>query len=89
MVYLGRSACLMVELKSQGDSVRFYTHAIPLYSTNIIQHNDAKHIQNAIHPTRIYLYKIPSTISAIASELVNPGLSIPNKFTNPGNPASS
>src|SRR5271169_841540 len=29
-----------------------------------------------------------STSSAIANELVNPGLSMPNKFTNPGNPSS-
>jgi hypothetical protein len=36
-----------------------------------------------------YLLSRESTSSAIAKQLVKPGLSMPNKFTNPGNPSSS
>lgn len=33
-------------------------------------------------------YNNPSTSSATAKQLVNPGLSIPNRFTNPSYPSS-
>ena len=44
--------------------------------------------QPLIHHYPYHLYNILNTNSPIAKLLVNPGLSIPSKFTNPGNPSS-
>lgn len=48
------------------------------------------HIQKANPPPPLhYPYTIPPTLSAIAKQLVNPGLSMPSRFTHPLYPSSS
>jgi hypothetical protein len=41
-----------------------------------------------LYSARFHRLRRASTSSAIANELVKPGLSMPNKFMNPGYPSS-
>lgn len=63
---------------------------IPTSQQDMISRRTNSHC-NVLHKIlvyTIYLYNNPSTSSATAKLLVNPGLSIANRFTNPSNPSS-
>jgi len=51
-------------------------------------HNLTIHSQNEQRATTSHLYSNSSTISAIANELVKPGLSMPSRLTKPSKPSS-